>query len=80
MPYSFGKRLQQAGGKKKLYIHIVVRTVVLFLLGRPDGCAFSLGARILGYTGRCAPHMGLLQCALSYRHQLLLCCHYHVEL
>ena len=33
MPYSFGKRLQQANGKRNLYIHIVVRTVVLFLLG-----------------------------------------------
>lgn len=33
MPYSFDKRLQQAGGKRKLYMHIVVRTVALFLLG-----------------------------------------------
>jgi predicted acyltransferase len=33
MPYSFGKRLQRTGGKKKLYVHIVVRTIVLFVLG-----------------------------------------------
>lgn len=33
MPYSFSKRLQLAGGKKKLYVHIAIRTIVLFLLG-----------------------------------------------
>ncbi|MBN2315270.1 MAG: DUF5009 domain-containing protein [Sedimentisphaerales bacterium] len=33
MPYSFGKRLESGESKKKLYIHVVRRTVILFVLG-----------------------------------------------
>lgn len=33
MPYSFGKRLERGESKKKLYIHVVRRTVILFILG-----------------------------------------------
>ena len=33
MPFSFTKRLQKQNGRKRLYIHIIVRTIVLFLLG-----------------------------------------------
>lgn len=33
MPFSFARRLQQQGGRRRLYKHVVIRTVVLFLLG-----------------------------------------------
>lgn len=33
MPYSFAKRLDRGESKKKLYIHVVMRTVILFILG-----------------------------------------------
>jgi len=33
MPFSFSRRLAAGGGKKKLYLHVVTRTVVLFVLG-----------------------------------------------
>lgn len=42
MPFSATRRLQQEGGKKKLYKHIIIRTIVLSILGlvywgRPGG-------------------------------------------
>lgn len=33
MPYSFQKRIDQGDSKKKLYLHVVKRTLVLFVLG-----------------------------------------------
>jgi predicted acyltransferase len=33
MPFSFNKRLGRGDSKKKLYIHIILRTVILFILG-----------------------------------------------
>jgi len=33
MPFSFDKRLAKFGGKLRLYIHIIKRTVILFVLG-----------------------------------------------
>jgi len=33
MPFSFNKRLSRGDSKKKLYIHIILRTVILFILG-----------------------------------------------
>jgi predicted acyltransferase len=33
MPFSFNKRLRRGDSKKKLYIHIILRTVILFILG-----------------------------------------------
>jgi len=33
MPYSFGKRLERGDSKKTLYVHVVKRTVILFVLG-----------------------------------------------
>ena len=33
MPFSFGKRLTIENGRKKLYLHIVKRVVILFILG-----------------------------------------------
>lgn len=33
MPFSFSKRLGHGNSKKKLYIHIILRTVILFILG-----------------------------------------------
>lgn len=33
MPFSFSKRLDRGDGKKKLYIHIVIRFAILFFLG-----------------------------------------------
>jgi predicted acyltransferase len=33
MPFSFNKRLERGDSKRKLYIHIILRTVVLFILG-----------------------------------------------
>ena len=33
IPFSFAKRMSQEGGKKKLYKHIIIRAVVLFILG-----------------------------------------------
>lgn len=33
MPFSFNKRLRQGDSKRKLYIHIVLRSVILFILG-----------------------------------------------
>ncbi|MHC4083797.1 MAG: acyltransferase family protein [Planctomycetota bacterium] len=33
MPYSFNKRLERGDSKRKLYIHVVLRSVILFVLG-----------------------------------------------
>ena len=33
MPFSFAKRLARGGSKKKLYFHIIVRFILLFILG-----------------------------------------------
>jgi predicted acyltransferase len=33
MPYSFTKRLKRGDGKAKLYLHIVTRVIILFILG-----------------------------------------------
>jgi predicted acyltransferase len=33
MPFSFGKRLEHGDSKKKLYLHIIRRVVVLYILG-----------------------------------------------
>lgn len=33
MPFSFSKRMEKAGGKRKLYKHILIRTVILAILG-----------------------------------------------
>jgi len=33
MPYSFNKRLEAGHGKTRLYLHIIKRTVILFVLG-----------------------------------------------
>jgi predicted acyltransferase len=33
MPFSFNKRLANCGGKIRLYLHIIKRTVILFVLG-----------------------------------------------
>ncbi len=33
MPFSFRKRLQRGDSKRKLYIHVVLRSVILFVLG-----------------------------------------------
>ncbi|MHC4543652.1 MAG: acyltransferase family protein [Planctomycetota bacterium] len=33
MPFSFNKRLERGDSKQKLYIHIVLRSVILFVLG-----------------------------------------------
>ncbi|MHC4111270.1 MAG: acyltransferase family protein [Planctomycetota bacterium] len=33
MPFSFNKRLERGDSKRKLYIHVVLRSVILFVLG-----------------------------------------------
>lgn len=33
MPFSFSKRLERGDSKRKLYIHVVLRSVILFVLG-----------------------------------------------
>lgn len=33
MPFSFSKRIEQEGGKKKLFRHVLIRAIVLFILG-----------------------------------------------
>ena len=33
MPYSFSRRMKQEGGKKRLFSHVVIRTVTLMILG-----------------------------------------------
>ena len=33
MPFSFGKRLERGDSKKKLHVHIIRRTLILYMLG-----------------------------------------------
>lgn len=43
MPFSFHKRLEQASSKRRLYFHIIKRTIILFVLG------MIAGGRLLQY-------------------------------
>jgi predicted acyltransferase len=51
MPFSITKRLDRGDSKKKLYIHIIRRTIILYFLGMVYNGLFGFEFETLRYTG-----------------------------
>jgi predicted acyltransferase len=58
LPFSYKRRLEPAAGRKELYKHIIIRTVVLFILGL---ICFGYSDPELKYDGEVIGYYGVLQ-------------------
>jgi predicted acyltransferase len=58
LPFSYKRRLKSASGKKELYKHILIRTIILFILGL---ICFGYSDPELKYDGEVIGYYGVLQ-------------------